>query len=198
MGLADDWLRGRPDTFREAMVMTAKTILFPTDFSTASDAALVHAEALARQSDAKLLILHIEEPPLAYGGGELYYGLPEPSSERILQMLEDVRPSDTTLPFEHRLVMGDPAAEIVAVAQAERAELVVMGTHGRGVIIIDDISPLRDLTPEILNKNVHLFDIKPTVINEKSDFGGNFGTETQFVGANPSRDVQIKYQRWTH
>ena len=111
--------------------MTAKTILFPTDFSTASDAALVHAEALARQSDAKLLILHIEEPPLAYGGGELYYGLPEPSSERILQMLEDVRPSDTTLPFEHRLVMGDPAAEIVAVAQAERAELVVMGTHGR-------------------------------------------------------------------
>ena len=111
--------------------MTAKTILFPTDFSTASDAALVHAEALARQSDAKLLILHIEEPPLAYGGGELYYGLPEPSSERILQMLEDVRPSDPTLPFEHRLVMGDPAAEIVAVAQAEQAELVVMGTHGR-------------------------------------------------------------------
>jgi len=113
------------------MAMTAKTILFPTDFSTASDAALVHAEVLARQSDARLLILHIEEPPLAYGGGELYYGLPEPSSERILQMLEDVRPSDPTLPFEHRLVMGDPAAEIVAVAQAEQAELVVMGTHGR-------------------------------------------------------------------
>lgn len=111
--------------------MTAKMILFPTDFSTASDAALVHAEALAHQSNATLLILHIEEPPLAYGGGELYYGLPEPSSERILQMLEDIRPSDPKLPFEHRLVMGDPATEIVAVAQAEQAELVVMGTHGR-------------------------------------------------------------------
>ena len=111
--------------------MTAKKIVFPTDFSTASDAALVHAEALARQSGAMLLILHIEEPPLAYGGGELYYGLPEPSSERILQMLESVRPSDPKLAFTHRLVMGDPAAEIVAVAQAEQAELVVMGTHGR-------------------------------------------------------------------
>jgi nucleotide-binding universal stress UspA family protein len=111
--------------------MSAKTVLFPTDFSTASDAALIHAEALARQSDAKLLILHVEEPPLAYGGGELYYGLPEPSSERILQMLEDVRPSDQKLPFEHRLVMGDPAAEIVRVAEEEPAELIVLGTHGR-------------------------------------------------------------------
>ena len=67
--------------------MNKKNILFPTDFSTASDAALVHAENFAKQSSATLIILHVEEPPLAYGGGELYYGLPEPSSERILEML---------------------------------------------------------------------------------------------------------------
>ena len=60
----------------------AHVILFPTDFSTASDAVLPHAEALAKQSHASLLIVHVEEPPLAYGTGELYYGLPEPSSER--------------------------------------------------------------------------------------------------------------------
>ena len=108
-----------------------KKILFPTDFSTASDAALVHAENLAKQSSAELLILHIEEPPLAYGGGELYYGLPEPSSERILKMLSDVCPSDHQLSFEHRLVMGDPATEIVRVAEEEQAELIVLGTHGR-------------------------------------------------------------------
>ena len=108
-----------------------KKILFPTDFSTASDAALVHAENLAKQSSAELLILHIEEPPLAYGGGELYYGLPEPSSERILKMLSDVCPSDPQLSFKHRLVMGDPATEIVRVAEEEQAELIVLGTHGR-------------------------------------------------------------------
>ena len=56
--------------------MAQKTIVFPTDFSHASDAALQHAEALAKQSAARLLIVHVEEPPLAYGGGELYYGLP--------------------------------------------------------------------------------------------------------------------------
>ena len=111
--------------------MAQKTILFPTDFSTASDAALVHAEALARQMNARLLIVHVEEPPLAYGGGELYYGLPEPSSERILKMLEDVKPSDPAVPFTHRLTMGDPAGEVVRIAGDEGAEMIVLGTHGR-------------------------------------------------------------------
>ena len=111
--------------------MAAKTILFPTDFSTASDAALVHAEALARASDAKLLIVHVEEPPLAYGGGELYYGLPEPNSERIQAMLEAVKPADPAVPFRHRLAMGDPAGEIIKAAGEEEAEMIVMGTHGR-------------------------------------------------------------------
>jgi len=111
--------------------MAQKTILFPTDFSHASDAALPHAEALARQSGARLLIVHVEEPPLAYGGGELYYGIPEPSSERILKMLEDVKPVDPSVPFAHRLTMGDPAGEIVRVAADEGAEMIVLGTHGR-------------------------------------------------------------------
>jgi nucleotide-binding universal stress UspA family protein len=109
----------------------AKTIVFPTDFSTASDAALEHAAALARSMDAAVLIVHVEEPPLAYGGGELYYGIPEPDSERILKMLEDVRPRDSAVPFTHRLTMGDPAGEIVRIATDEKAELIVLGTHGR-------------------------------------------------------------------
>ncbi len=111
--------------------MARPIIIVPTDFSTASDAALPHAEALAKQKSASLLILHVEEPPLAYGGGELYYGLPEPNSERILKMLEDVRPSDPTVAFTHRLTMGDPAGEIVRIAVEEGAEMIVLGTHGR-------------------------------------------------------------------
>ncbi|MFM1902545.1 MAG: hypothetical protein RLZZ440_445 [Planctomycetota bacterium] len=111
--------------------MAAKTILFPTDFSTASDAALAHAETLAKQAGARLLIVHVEEPPLAYGGGELYYGLPEPNSERIQKMLEEVKPADPTVPYEHRLTMGDPAAEVVRIAEEEKPEMIVMGTHGR-------------------------------------------------------------------
>ena len=69
--------------------------------------------------------MHVEEPPLAYGGGELYYGLPEPDSERIQKMLDDVRPRDPAVPFTHRLTMGDPAGEIVRIAADERAEAIV-------------------------------------------------------------------------
>jgi len=111
--------------------MARPIILFPTDFSTASDAVLPQAEALAKQKSASLLILHVEEPPLAYGGGELSYGLPEPNSERILKMLEDVRPADPTVAFTHRLAMGDPAGEIVRIAAEEGVEMIVLGTHGR-------------------------------------------------------------------
>jgi universal stress protein A len=111
--------------------MPKSIILVPTDFSTASDAALPQAEAFAKQKSASLLILHVEEPPLSYGAGELYYGLPEPSSERILKMLEEVKPSDPTMPYTHRLTMGDPAGEIVRIAAEEGADMIVLGTHGR-------------------------------------------------------------------
>ncbi|WP_224487920.1 VPS10 domain-containing protein [Robertkochia flava] len=70
---------------------------------------------------------------------------------------------------------------------------LVMGTHGRGVIIIDDISPLRELSEEVVAKDVHFFSIPPTVIDETTGFSDSFGSETQFVGRNDSRDVQIRY-----
>ena len=69
---------------------------------------------------------------------------------------------------------------------------IVCGTHGRGVIIVDDISVLRKLTPEILEKNVHFFDTKPGIMVEEGGFGGG-STELQFVGPNPGSAVNIKY-----
>ena len=111
--------------------MARKVILVPTDFSTASDAAVPHAEALARQSSAELLVLHVEEPPLAYGTGELYYGLPEPDSDLLQKMLDAVKPADPAVPCRHRLAMGDPAGEILRIATEEGVEMIVLGTHGR-------------------------------------------------------------------
>lgn len=70
---------------------------------------------------------------------------------------------------------------------------LVMGTHGRGVIIIDDISPLRSINSEVLSKKLHFFDSKPSVMRDQSGFAGSFGVETQFVGANAPRSAQIKY-----
>ncbi len=69
---------------------------------------------------------------------------------------------------------------------------LVAGTHGRGVIIIDDISILRAIKPEILDKDVHFFDTKTGVMVEEGGFGGN-ATELEFVGPNPGTAAKIKY-----
>ncbi|MFT7065910.1 MAG: photosystem II stability/assembly factor-like uncharacterized protein, partial [Sediminicola sp.] len=86
-----------------------------------------------------------------------------------------------------------PSVAVHFIDLQKRTNDLVMGTHGRGIIIIDDISPLRDLTPDVLDKNVHFFANQPTVIDEQGGFSGGFGNETQFVGQNKSKDVQIKY-----
>ena len=111
--------------------MKAKKIIFPTDFSHCGDAALKMATSLARDSGAVLLIVHVEEPPVAYGGGEMYYGVPDPASDDLRKMLQDVVPTDPNVPCEHRLITGDPSTAIARLAEEEHADLIVMGTHGR-------------------------------------------------------------------
>ena len=111
--------------------MHAKKIVFPTDFSTSSDAALEHAAGLARDMGARLLIVHVEEPPLAYGGGEMYYGVPEPDRSAIEKMLGKIKPSTAEVPYEHHLLIGSPADEIVRFADEHGADLIVMGPDGR-------------------------------------------------------------------
>ena len=112
--------------------MAEKTVIFPTDFSTASDVALEYATRMAKELKARLIIVHVEEPPFAYGGGELYYGVMEPDQTALRKMLSELRPTDPGVPYEHRLLVGTPADEIKQLAEQEQAELIVMGSHGRG------------------------------------------------------------------
>jgi len=110
--------------------MNARKILFPTDFSHTGDAAMNLAASLARDWGAKLIVAHVEEPPLAYGGGEMYYGMPEPRTADLAKMLEEVVPGEPVA-CEHRLITGEPSEAILRLAEAESVDLIVMGTHGR-------------------------------------------------------------------
>jgi nucleotide-binding universal stress UspA family protein len=73
----------------------------------------------------------VEEPPVAYGGGEMYYGMPDPATEDLRRMLHEIKPADPAVEYEHHLVTGDPAAAVARLADAEGVDLIVMGTHGR-------------------------------------------------------------------
>jgi universal stress protein A len=109
--------------------MNVRKILFPTDFSHSSDAALHYTAALARDMKALLLIVHVEEPLPAYVG-ESYYGIPSPPNPEVRRMLEAIKPP-ADIKYEHRLLSGDPAEEIVDLAAKEHVDMIVMSTHGR-------------------------------------------------------------------
>jgi nucleotide-binding universal stress UspA family protein len=111
--------------------MNQKTILFATDLSTSSDAALEYATSLAASLGAKLLIVHVEENPLAYGAGEMYYGTIEPDTDALRKMLYAVKPHDPAIHYEHRLLLGEPAGAIVDLAEREGIDMIVLATNGR-------------------------------------------------------------------
>jgi nucleotide-binding universal stress UspA family protein len=111
--------------------MTCQKILVATDFSPASEAALVYASALACQWNAKLLIVHVEGPPNVMTNEFLlmtqnFYPNPE-----VRRRLEAVVPTDKAVKYEHRLVQGEAGEEILRLAEQEFAGLIVIGTHGR-------------------------------------------------------------------
>ncbi len=110
--------------------MKAKHILFPTDFSHTGDAALAWATSLARDTGATLHIVHVEEPPMVYGG-EMYYGMPDPNLDHLKEMLHKIVPPDPNVPYKHHLVTGAPASAICRLAKDENADMIVLGTHGR-------------------------------------------------------------------
>ena len=61
---------------------------------------------------------------------------------------------------------------------------LVSGTHGRGIWIADDITPLQQLTPEILAAPAHLFEQRVATIWEDGSRGGQRG-HFWFAGENP-------------
>ena len=110
--------------------MKARKILFSTDFSNNSQPALEMATALARDSGAELVVLHVQDLLVDFGGGEMYF-FAEPDNKEVTRQLSAVVPTDATVPYQHRLVIGQPGRTILQVADEEGVDMIVMGTHGR-------------------------------------------------------------------
>jgi len=91
-----------------------------------------------------------------------------------------------------RFTNNMPATAVHFIDMQKKTNDLVLATHGRGVIIIDDISPLRQINQEVLNQDVYFFNSEPFVMYEEGAFGGA-STETQFIGPNPSRSAKIIY-----
>ncbi len=85
-----------------------------------------------------------------------------------------------------------PAVAVRDLAIHPRDDDLVIATHGRGIWIVDDITPLRSLTPATLAKGGAFVQTKP-VVRLLSAGGGWANGDAEFIGQNPPGDAVISY-----
>jgi nucleotide-binding universal stress UspA family protein len=117
--------------------MNLKRILFATDFSERSSAALDVASRLASETGARLYLVHVDGlveisipaiPPTEGG----YYDAPWGYERReVRERLQSIVPTVADVAYEHRYLTGFPVAELLKLAETSHIDLIVMGSHGR-------------------------------------------------------------------
>ncbi|HET6955544.1 MAG TPA: universal stress protein [Vicinamibacterales bacterium] len=114
-------------------MIVMKQILVATDFSEASGAAMDYGRALARTFGASLHLLHVAENPFLRPTAADPHALKAATLRRLAGRLtdDDKDALHATAVLE---TSDDPADAIVKYAGAHGIDLIVMGTHGRGVV----------------------------------------------------------------
>lgn len=119
-------------------MIALKNILVPTDFSDTSLLAAAYAVELATRFSAKLHLVHIVEEPLATIPLLETYGAPskEEYESAARAMLDNWPLPDgaENLEIERRIHHGTPFIHIIHEARDHEMDLIVMGSHGRGMI----------------------------------------------------------------
>jgi photosystem II stability/assembly factor-like uncharacterized protein len=70
---------------------------------------------------------------------------------------------------------------------------LVLATHGRGIITVDNITPMRNLTKTIIEKEVHLFENAPEPLRNGRFGSGGFPSTGGWFSGNPSAVQPIQY-----
>lgn len=118
-----------------------RRILHATDFSQASGAAFSEAVARARRDRARLFILHVLLPASPFLAGdvnlppsylELQARARRQAERRLEILINSARRQGVSA--EGRLASGAPAQDILRWARRKRADLIVIGTHGRSAL----------------------------------------------------------------
>ncbi|MDO9081304.1 MAG: universal stress protein [Desulfuromonadales bacterium] len=117
---------------------TIQTILFATDFSESSNEAFSYALSFARSFNARLFLLHVISEPVDMRGFYVpHISFDSLESEIITsakKMLSDfcsthLKENDN---YAYAVGSGVPFEKIITAAEQEHADLIVVGTHGRG------------------------------------------------------------------
>jgi nucleotide-binding universal stress UspA family protein len=119
--------------------MEIKKILWPTDFSGNSNAALGYVLSLTEKYGAEIYLLYVAEDLTDYAdwygelGSEHAQKLRDWEIPKAEKTMEHICRTDLAgCPMFHKLVLvGDPAQKILETAKQEDIDVIVMATHGR-------------------------------------------------------------------
>ena len=90
------------------------------------------------------------------------------------------------------LQSGLPHAPVYGMVVQEHFNDLVISTYGRGIWILDDLSPLQQLTSQIQASRAHLFPIRPAY--RFTDVAGNYSmNDDPTAGTNPEYGARINY-----
>ncbi len=116
----------------------SRRIMHPSDFSSASQAAFSKAVEMAKADRAELTIVHVLSPVMPVPGDgyispkvydEIAASTRAWAQKQLDQRVAKARAAGTRA--KGLLMEGTPHEQIVRAAKAKRADLLVMGTHGR-------------------------------------------------------------------
>jgi photosystem II stability/assembly factor-like uncharacterized protein len=92
-----------------------------------------------------------------------------------------------------RLRNNLPTVAVHDIVIHPRDNDLVLGTHGRGIWILDDIAPLEHLTPDALSGSARLFPIRKAWQLHRFVRGRNATGQQRFIGRNPPEGAIINY-----
>jgi nucleotide-binding universal stress UspA family protein len=118
------------------MLQEIKNILVPVDFSENSQKILQSASFLAKKCEAALTIVFVVQSIEDYSGffvphipiSQFEEEMVEGASNKMKAFL--VENLDASVTASSKVLIGDVAEEILKFAEAEKFDLVIMGTHG--------------------------------------------------------------------
>lgn len=122
------------------MDWTPTVIVTAVDGSEQSDRAAALAASLARTHDARLIMVTVVRPPEGWWGVTGEPPTPAALSEALItgqqRVLAEVEKNVDFTNVDYTTVeeLGDPTSAILALCERERADLLIVGRRGAGVV----------------------------------------------------------------
>jgi nucleotide-binding universal stress UspA family protein len=121
-------------------VIKLRKVLVPTDFSESARHALTYGISFAREYQSELVVLHVVENLTVGYASDLF---PVPMAE-VFQEISGYAKAELAklgaaarekkVEVVEQVVQGKPSAEIIRFAREAEVDMIVLGTHGKGML----------------------------------------------------------------